>query len=70
MKINLKCCCGATFEIEDTRGSYLQPGGGVDSNGRKFLIEARADDWQERHQVCLQTFNTFEIKKLQGEKND
>jgi hypothetical protein len=63
MRIQLKCCCGATFDIEDTRGSYLENGGAKDPKGRKFLIEARADDWQERHQVCLTTWNTFEAKK-------
>lgn len=70
MKINLKCCCGATFEAEDARGSYIQPGGGADSKSRKFLIEVRADDWQEHHQVCLMTYNTFETKKPHGESND
>lgn len=53
MNINLKCKCGATFSIIDERGTYLLRGGEADAKGRKFLIEVRADDWQERHQICL-----------------
>lgn len=52
MKISMKCCCGATFDMEDAP-YYINSGGESDAKGRKFVIEVRADDWQERHQICL-----------------
>lgn len=54
MKITLKCKCGATIELEDARGVYIKNDGTVDEKGRKFLMEVRSDEWQERHQACLE----------------
>lgn len=53
MKIELKCKCGATLLLNDDKGVYISSGGTVDERGRKYLIEVRSDDWQERHQACL-----------------
>jgi hypothetical protein len=55
MKIELTCKCGAAAVFTDERGCYLMPGGVTDERGRKYLIERRADEWQERHQQCLTT---------------
>jgi hypothetical protein len=53
MWFDMKCKCGATLHVEDPRGVYLLPGGEADERGRKYLIERRVDEWQDRHQVCL-----------------
>ena len=51
-RIKLKCCCGAEALFEDYEGSYIDPDGRPDEKGRRFLIEAQADDWLDRHQQC------------------
>lgn len=53
MKISLECCCGASVVFEDAHGNFINPGGELDKNGRKFLVECRSDEWQDRHQSCL-----------------
>lgn len=53
MRIELKCKCGASAIFEDNKGVYIKEGGKADEKGRKFLIEVRADEWQERHSACL-----------------
>ncbi len=40
MKINLKCCCGATFEAETRDPAYNQ------------RVQDQADKWLERHKDC------------------
>ena len=54
MKIELKCRCGAEATWTDERGAYA---GGVtghaNARGFRYLIEERADEWQQRHQQCL-----------------
>lgn len=51
--IKLSCSCGASIEIVDHVGTYLQTGGGCDDNGRCFVIDKQADDWLDRHQKCI-----------------
>lgn len=53
MRIELKCSCGASVIFEDNRCTYIKNGGEADEKGRKFLIEVRADEWQDKHSVCL-----------------
>lgn len=53
MRIELKCKCGAEAVFEDERGVFINRGGDRDEKGRCYVIEQRADDWQERHQQCL-----------------
>lgn len=40
MRINLKCCCGATFEAETRDPAYNQ------------RVQDQADKWLERHKDC------------------
>ena len=53
MEIRLKCSCGAEVEFKDLRGIYINPGGKADEKGLMFIIEVRAEEWQEKHQGCL-----------------
>ena len=53
MKIELVCKCGASVTLTDHMGIYINPGGKADDKGRKFNIEVRADEWQDRHNICL-----------------
>ena len=56
MRIELKCRCGAEAVFEDASRSYCQhTSAHHDDKGRRYLVEVRADEWQERHQVCLST---------------
>lgn len=56
MRIELKCRCGAQAVFEDERGAHIARANGseYDDKGRTYLIEVRADEWQNRHQVCLE----------------
>ncbi len=53
-RIELKCKCGASIVLEDSRGSFLKGGGKKDEKGRIFVIERLSDEWQERHEDCLE----------------
>jgi hypothetical protein len=55
MRIELKCACGAQAVFEDAKETTCKVDFGQhhDAKGRRYLIEVRADDWQERHQACL-----------------
>lgn len=56
MKIALKCRCGSEVVFEDERGAYCKGAEGAspsDDKGRRYLVEVRADEWQERHKQCL-----------------
>lgn len=55
MKISLECSCGAKVVFEDAYGTFINPDGKLDENGRKFIIECRSDEWQDRHHTCLST---------------
>ena len=52
MKISLKCSCGAEAVFDDPRGC---DGGRVvkDEKGRIYQVELRADEWLDRHTVCV-----------------
>lgn len=58
MQIKLKCSCGATFEANSS--TFINGGGAEDSQGRRYLVEVRADEWTERHRAhlrsCTHTF--------------
>ena len=53
MKIELKCKCGSSVVFSDDRDVYINRGGKLDNKGRKFNIEVRADEWLDRHDICL-----------------
>lgn len=53
MKIKLKCKCGSSVVFSDNRGIYINDAGKPDNKGRKFNIEVRADEWLDRHNICL-----------------
>jgi hypothetical protein len=55
MRIELRCGCGAYFEVEDTRGTYVNEGGRRDEHGNTYLVERWAYDWQEHHNQCSVT---------------
>ena len=50
MLIKLKCCCGATFDVEG--GTYINRGGKPDNQGRMFVVQVMADEWLDRHRNC------------------
>jgi len=51
--INIHCPCGASIQLEDDAESYINEDQSPDDQGRLFLIEVRSDEWQERHQPCI-----------------
>ena len=61
--IILKCPCGASIQLEDAAESYINgKTGEPDKKGRRFLIEVRADEWQDRHQKCTDLKNQLLLK--------
>jgi len=70
MKIELKCKCGASATFTDNRGVYINAGGNQDKHGRKFNIEVRADEWLDRHDICLGLVSNIDSSKppKQGNK--
>lgn len=50
MKIKLRCKCGATAEWD--AWTYINAGGTPDEKNRRFLVELRAEEWLNRHQIC------------------
>lgn len=57
MRIDLKCCCGATASFDTPRGTYAEPGGNpVGPKQRRFRVEILADDWLDRHAGCKPMF--------------
>ena len=53
MRIELKCKCGSSAVFQDDRGTFINTGGAPDDKGRKYIIEARADEWLSRHRWCI-----------------
>jgi hypothetical protein len=51
--ISISCPCGARIEFNDAAESTINTSGSPDKKGRRFLIEVRADEWQDRHQPCV-----------------
>ena len=45
MKISLECPCGAKVIFVDPRGTYINPGGVADKEGRVYVIQEHADRW-------------------------
>ena len=66
MHIKETCCCGAVFEVTDSRGTYAthNTGGKPDSKGRIFQIEVMRDRWKEEHAECIKKATT--IKNLRS----
>ncbi len=52
MKFSAQCSCGAKIELED-RGTFINPGGKPNENGKIFQLELTLDDWLRRHEGCL-----------------
>lgn len=48
MKIDLKCCCGAEFHMDDT-GNFINSGGKPDDVGRIYIAQVESDKWQSLH---------------------
>ncbi len=62
-QIILKCSCGAQIQLQDDAESYINgKTGEPDKKGRRFLIEVRADEWQDRHQKCTDLKNQLLLK--------
>jgi len=51
--IDLRCVCGSAITLRDDSESPIDPAGRPDKQGRVFLIEVRSDEWQTRHQPCI-----------------
>lgn len=51
--ISLQCPCGAFIQLEDAAESYINLNGQPDKHGRRYLIEVRSDEWQDRHADCI-----------------
>jgi len=51
--VRLHCSCGSTLDLNDDAESLINEDSSPDRQGRKFLIEVRADEWQDRHQPCI-----------------
>ena len=49
MKLHANCPCGAMFDVENERGSYINAGGHPDDKGRIFHVEVIFDRWLEDH---------------------
>lgn len=61
--INIHCTCGSSIVFTDDAESYINPkDGNPDKRGRRYLIEVRADEWQERHQKCIDAKNAILTK--------
>jgi len=54
MKITLKCTCGAEGKFSDTKASFINTGGDTDEKGRRYVVQVDADNWLDRHKVCLE----------------
>lgn len=55
--ITLRCLCGSAIELHDDAESLINTNGTADKQGRKFLIECRAEEWLDRHADCIKTRN-------------
>lgn len=54
MNIQLRCGgCSSSVKFEDDSDMLINQDATADEQGRKYIVEVRADAWQERHQVCL-----------------
>ena len=60
--ITLRCLCGSAITLHDDAESLINQDGKADKHGRKFLIEIRSDEWQTRHQKCVDTKNNLLLK--------
>ena len=60
--ISIQCACGSRIEFQDAAESTINSNGSPDKQGRRFLIEVRADEWQFRHQKCIDIKNQLLIK--------
>lgn len=47
MRIEMKCGCGASAVFDS--GAFINGGGAPDGEGRVYLVEARAAEWQQQH---------------------
>jgi hypothetical protein len=54
-EIKMKCACGSEATWRDDGKSFINLGGVHDSQGRKYRIEVRADDWLDLHEKCRET---------------
>ena len=59
--IELRCPCGGTFK--GTGSEYINGGGAKDAKNRVFVIELRADEWQDSHARCL-------VKRTEPERQE
>ena len=56
--ISLTCgVCNSRIELTDAAESTINPSGSLDKSGRRYLIEARAEEWLNRHQPCVDNKN-------------
>lgn len=54
-RFSASCVCGSRIEFTDDAESMINPmHGELDSKGRRFLIEVRADEWLALHNKCLE----------------
>ena len=60
--ISIHCSCGSSIEFTDAAESTINSNGSPDKQGRRYLIEVRADEWLTRHQKCVDTKNQLLIK--------
>jgi hypothetical protein len=60
--IALHCTCGSSITLADAAESYINASGSPDKKGRRYLIEVRADEWQSRHQRCVDVKNQLLAK--------
>lgn len=49
MIINLKCVCGASADLTDERGTFINSGGAPDTDGCVFQLELVAARWMKDH---------------------
>lgn len=49
MRLHATCPCGATFDADDPRGTYINPGGAPDEKGRIHAVQVQFDRWHDDH---------------------
>ena len=62
----LSCVCGCRADLRDDAETLINDDGSATKAGFRFQIEARAEEWLNRHQPCVDAATKLALLKIQA----